>query len=89
MDIITNRAQQDRALDILSGKPFGEIHWELSDLENALDLTNRPITNENLVLLAMTLSDEKTHDRLIDAMVEAGWDYIYNLIYNTIPMEED
>lgn len=52
---------------------FAETSWSEEDMENVLDLAEIPITAENLD----TFFDAIDEDDLIEAMIEAGWGYLY------------
>ena len=59
---------------------FGTVTWQDEDLENALEDMEIPTTRENLDKLKENLLMWKNVDRLCEAMIEAGWNFIYNLI---------
>ena len=59
---------------------FGTVTWQDEDLENALEDMEIPTTPENLDKLKENLLMWKNVDRLCEAMIEAGWNFIYNLI---------
>lgn len=56
---------------------FGAICWATEDLENALDVNDLPVTEENVANLFNALN----HHSFTDCMISAGWDYIYELIF--------
>ena len=58
---------------------FAETHWEKADLEEALDWLELPVTEENITELANNVRE----DRLVDAMVEAGWEYLEDIAWQT------
>ena len=56
-------------------KTFGEVAWCDEDIQNALDLYDYEATPEMVELV------RKACDRgLEEAMIQAGWNYIYNVI---------
>ena len=55
---------------------FGRIEWCKEDIENALDMSGHDTDEENVSQILCALDEEK----LIDAQIEAGWQYIYSLI---------
>ena len=59
---------------------FGETHWEKIDLEHALEFLGEEPSEENILETFNNIDEEE----LIEAMVEAGWDYIYRVIYQTL-----
>ena len=56
---------------------FAEIYWEESDLENALDVQEFDTSERNIAELYNHINKE----RLVDVMIEAGWNYIYDVIW--------
>lgn len=57
-------------------KWFGKVQWCEEDLVSALENEGVPVTEENI----STLYSYCNHHGLTDVMIEAGWDYIYNII---------
>ena len=54
---------------------FGNVSWCDSDLENALDLAEVPVTPDNIHELFYEIDE----DSLMETMIQAGWDYIYEV----------
>ena len=61
-----------------NGETFGSVCWADEDLANALELHDIEPTEENIAKLK---NEVDTH-WLTDAMIETGWDFIYQSIYN-------
>lgn len=57
---------------------FAETYWDESDIENALDVQGFGATEKNVSKLFEHLDEVA----LVDAMVDAGWSYIYSVIWN-------
>ena len=55
---------------------FGTVTWDMSDLDGALEEKNIPDTKDNLSMLY----DSIDVDDLKEAMIQAGWNYIYGVI---------
>ena len=59
-----------------SSQSFCRVEWCEADIENALDVNGYDISEENVSQILCALDEEK----LVEAQVEAGWQYIYSLI---------
>lgn len=59
---------------------FGTVTWDMTDLNGALETEDAPATKENLE----TLYDAIDMDDLREAMIQAGWEYIYGIIRDLV-----
>lgn len=57
---------------------FAETYWDESDLGNALDVQGFGASEKNTSKLYEHINEEE----LVEAMIDAGWSYIYNVIWN-------
>lgn len=55
---------------------FGQVRWCEDDLKVALEDKGYPVTENNIAKL-YTLCDSHW---FIDQMIEAGWEYMHNII---------
>lgn len=58
---------------------FAKVEWCAEDIENALEVSSIPATEENIATVLNALDNHFFTDYLISA----GWDYIYQTIENT------
>lgn len=56
---------------------FGEVVWVKEDIMNALELYDMEQTED---LIQEVIAECEDHDRLVEAMIEAGWNVIYDII---------
>lgn len=56
---------------------FGQVTWGEDDIENALDIMERDITQEAIDKVRRECEAGR---RLESAMIETGWDVIYSII---------
>lgn len=61
---------------------FGTVTWTVEDLENALETQEVPITKENITALYDAV--QENIDKLTEKMIEAGWNYIYDIISDAV-----
>lgn len=57
---------------------FAHVWWSRVDLEQALLENDVPNTPKNIEALFDSLSE----DELTGVMIQAGWEYIYDIVYN-------
>lgn len=57
---------------------FAHVWWSKEDLEEALIENDIPNTPKNIEMLFDAVSE----DELTSAMIQAGWEYIYNIVYD-------
>ena len=57
---------------------IAHIWWEKADCENALELREIPVTEENIRALWEAMDANK--DRIVEAMCMAGWDVVYDIL---------
>lgn len=55
---------------------FGKVRWCEDDLKSALNTQGYPVTKNNIA----KLYDICSHHCFTDCMIEAGWEYMYNMI---------
>ncbi len=56
---------------------FGMVRWCREDLKEALESTDHPVTEDNIDALFCALDNDED---LIERMISAGWDFIYDTI---------
>lgn len=59
---------------------FGKVTWIPEDLENALEVQDVKATPENVQKLLEYFDNVKNAERFEEAMIEAGWNFIYSVI---------
>lgn len=59
---------------------FGKVTWIPEDLENALEVQDVKATPENVQKLLEYFDHVKNAERFEEAMIEAGWNFIYSVI---------
>lgn len=59
---------------------YGTVTWNRDDLENALDVMGRNVTAENVDKMIDILNSNKNMEKFCEAMIEAGWSFLYGLI---------
>lgn len=59
---------------------FGKVTWIPEDLENALEVQDVKATPENVQKLFEYFDNVKNAERFEEAMIEAGWNFIYSVI---------
>lgn len=68
---------------------FAEVYWSIDDFKKALEDTINP-PPESLDALAQGFMDSINEARLIEVMIERGWDYIYSQVpYEKILQNEN
>lgn len=55
---------------------FGVVRWCEADLKNALEVQGYPVTENNVSKLYNLCASHW----FTDHMIEAGWEYMYNMI---------
>lgn len=66
------------------GISFGVVEWGIDDLFAALAERGYVVNYKNTVLFAKNIDDK----RLVETMIAAGWDYIYEVIDDLEGLEE-
>lgn len=65
---------------------IAEISWCKDDAKNALDLREIPLTDENIDILFDNM--DIFEERIMDAMCEAGWSVINDILEDLIEIGE-
>lgn len=82
---LTKTIIDNKGVCTLAVDKFAEVSWTEDDLANALDVQDWPHTDHNILKLWEHINTEE----LEEAMISAGWDYIYEKIWEAEKELED